>query len=238
VVVKDVKEPVDPNTRTQFTTYYREISDYYPFGMLMEGRNWQSSVDRYGYNGMEQDDYLKENNQYLPTNPAFARTGTGNSYDYGARMYDSRVGRWMKRDPLENKYPSHSGYQFSLNSPIWMKDPDGKLVIFFNGMHSGEGGKSKYWDGYDKKVLLQVKDNAVRYYDGALGGKNALLNTINKIGIWGAFSKSSLSYDVRFEAGKNLGYNDAQSIFNNLSDGEVITMVSHSMGTAFERGFM
>jgi hypothetical protein len=57
VVVSDVKEPVDPNTRTQFTTYYKEISDYYPFGMLMEGRNWQSSDERYGYNGMEQDDY-------------------------------------------------------------------------------------------------------------------------------------------------------------------------------------
>jgi len=70
------------NTRTQFYTHYQEISDYYPFGMLMEGRNWQSQDERYGYNGMEQDDYLKENNQYLTTNPSFARTGTGNSYDY------------------------------------------------------------------------------------------------------------------------------------------------------------
>jgi hypothetical protein len=46
----------------------------------MEGRNWQSHDECYGYNGMEQDDYLKENNQYLTTNPLFASTDTGNSY--------------------------------------------------------------------------------------------------------------------------------------------------------------
>jgi len=100
VVVKDVKEPVNINLRTQFTTYYREISDYYPFGMLMEGRNWQSGAERYGFNGMEQDDYLKENNTFLPSNPNYKPTGIGNSYTTEFRELDTRIGCWWSREYL------------------------------------------------------------------------------------------------------------------------------------------
>ena len=60
---------------------------------------------------MEADDELK---------------GEGNSYDFGARMYDSRLGRWFAVDPDASKYPSWSPYAFSLNDPIRFNDPDGK----------------------------------------------------------------------------------------------------------------
>lgn len=59
--------------------------------------------------------------------------GEGNSYDYGARMYDTRAGRWFARDPKEGKYPSLSPYAYSRNSPILFKDYDGKdftITIF------------------------------------------------------------------------------------------------------------
>src|SRR5690606_36422730 len=48
---------------------------------------------RYGFNGMEKDNEVK---------------GKGNSYDFGARMYDSRLGRWLSIDPLTGKYPNLS----------------------------------------------------------------------------------------------------------------------------------
>jgi len=69
---------------------------------------------RYGFNGMEKDDEAK---------------GKGNSYDFGARTYDSRLGRWLTIDPLASKYPDLSPFHFSMNNPIFYKDPDGREII-------------------------------------------------------------------------------------------------------------
>ena len=40
------------------TTWATVVSalDYYPFGLTMEGRNYQDSLYRYGFNGKEKDD--------------------------------------------------------------------------------------------------------------------------------------------------------------------------------------
>jgi RHS repeat-associated protein len=76
---------------------------------------------RFGFNGMIRDDDVKE--KYSTTTKT---EGTGNSYDFGARMYDPRVGRWLAKDPLSGKFPDISPYSFSFNDPIIFKDPDGK----------------------------------------------------------------------------------------------------------------
>ena len=55
---------------------------------------------RFAFNGMEKDDEVK---------------GLGNSLDFGARMYDPRLGRWLSLDPLQQKYPFASPYNFALN---------------------------------------------------------------------------------------------------------------------------
>jgi RHS repeat-associated protein len=55
--------------------------------------------------------------------------GKGNSYDFGARMYDSRLGRWLSIDPLAAKYPDLNPYNFVANMPIIAIDPDGKEII-------------------------------------------------------------------------------------------------------------
>jgi RHS repeat-associated protein len=82
--------------------------------MLMPGRHANTGDYRYGFNGMEDDNELK---------------GEGNSYDFGARMYDPRVGRWFAPDPLDFKSPDHSTYSFSFNNPIIFVDPDGEHPI-------------------------------------------------------------------------------------------------------------
>jgi len=66
---------------------------------------------RYGFNGQEKDDEI---------------AGENNDLDFGARIYDARLGRWMSTDPLEKKYPGISTYSFSYDSPIAYNDPDGK----------------------------------------------------------------------------------------------------------------
>jgi len=79
----------------------------------MPGRHGSSADYRYGFNGMEKDDEIK---------------GSGNSYDFGARMYDSRIGRWFALDPLSTRYPYLSPYNFVANNPIIYVDPDGKEI--------------------------------------------------------------------------------------------------------------
>lgn len=51
--------------------------------------------------------------------------GWQNQYDYGYRIYDARIGRFLSVDPLSSSYPSWSPYPFAMNSPISGIDLDG-----------------------------------------------------------------------------------------------------------------
>lgn len=85
-----------------------------------------AGVYRYGFNGMEKDNEIK---------------GEGNSYDFGARIYDPRLGRWLSTDPSESRYPGISTYNFGMNNPILFIDPDGedgKVSVHKNS--NGMGG--------------------------------------------------------------------------------------------------
>lgn len=97
-------------SESEFIADVRKATDYYPFGMIMPGRD-SSSIDyRYGFQGMEQDNNLK---------------GEGNSYTTEFRQYDPRVGRWMSVDLWEEKYPNFSPYTGMFNNPIIIQDPLG-----------------------------------------------------------------------------------------------------------------
>jgi RHS repeat-associated protein len=89
---------------------------------------------------MEKDDEIK---------------GTGNSYDFGARMLDPRVGRWFARDPKESKYPYESTYAFVGNSPLIYVDPDGKEKIVVTG---GEFDGDRYKYNFIEPSIKQLKD--------------------------------------------------------------------------------
>lgn len=82
--------------------------------MEMPGRTFTSEKYRYGFNGMEKDDEI---------------AGSGNNYDFGARIYDSRIGRWTSTDPLLKNYISP--YNFSKNNPVIYLDPDGRDEVHF-----------------------------------------------------------------------------------------------------------
>lgn len=49
---------------------------------------------------------------------------TGNYY-YGARYYDPKVSVWLSVDALAGQFPHVSPYNFCLNNPINLMDPDG-----------------------------------------------------------------------------------------------------------------
>jgi RHS repeat-associated protein len=91
-------------------------NDYYAFGSQMVGRSFVESnaIYRYGFNGKENDNEVK---------------GEGNQQDYGMRIYDPRIGRFLSVDPIGNSFPWWTPYQFAGNTPILATDLDG-LEIF------------------------------------------------------------------------------------------------------------
>ena len=50
--------------------------------------------------------------------------------DYGSRMYDPAVARWMSVDPLAEKYYPMGGYGDCAGSPICLVDLDGRMAIY------------------------------------------------------------------------------------------------------------
>lgn len=137
----------------------------------MPGRSFVGANGyRYGFDGQEKDDEF---------------FGNGNSYDFGARIYDSRIGRWLSIDPLVGKYPDRTPYDFARNNPIAAIDIGGKdvyLLVWFS-KEKGEDGLPETGhaaiavDNYKKvetKVLENgktvnkisyVKDGTFTYYD-------------------------------------------------------------------------
>lgn len=98
-----------------YDTKVSMMYDYYPFGSLMPNRSFSSSDYRYGFNGQEKDDEIK---------------GSGNSLDFGERIYDPRLGRFLSVDKLTGSYPWWSPYAFAGNTPIQAIDLDG-LEIYY-----------------------------------------------------------------------------------------------------------
>ena len=129
-----------------------EVNDYYPFGGLMSTSSRQS-VQPYKYNGKE-----------LET------AGGLNWYDYGARRYDSVLGRWNGVDPLCEDYYSETPYGYCGNNPVNYVDPNGLMKVVYNPdgiyketthnnwFHNTFMGRQEYIDYGDRKVHLSESE--------------------------------------------------------------------------------
>ncbi|MBI3136212.1 MAG: hypothetical protein HYZ14_16175 [Bacteroidetes bacterium] len=109
---------------TAQTAYEADVisySDYYPFGMVMPGRNGSTDQYRYGFQGQEGDNEIK---------------GEGNSVNYKYRMHDPRLGRFLAVDPLTSKYPFYSPYTFSGNRVIDATELEGQEPVTIHGTWS------------------------------------------------------------------------------------------------------
>jgi len=135
---------------------HRDIFLDYPFGMVMPGRNWTAASAegyRFGFGGMENDDEVK---------------GANNSLDFGARIYDPRLGRLLTIDPNANQYSYQTPYIYASNNPIYCIDVEGKSGI---GYITGEKNEKT------GRPILKVVSNVYLYGTAATETRATAMNT-------------------------------------------------------------
>ncbi|MCW3104301.1 MAG: repeat-associated core domain protein [Bacteroidetes bacterium] len=157
-VAYDRKIALDTNSDGTVDYYVADLasaSDYSPFGAPLSGRGFTSSSYRYGFNGKEKDDEVK---------------GDGAQYDYGFRVYDARLGKFLSVDPLSNKFAYYTPYQFAGNKPIVYIDLDGLEDVTFYEKEGKQYMKIAYNKEDTKKLIANDPNDPVKlrihYKDG------------------------------------------------------------------------
>ena len=134
-----------------------ETSDYLPFGTrwaLTGGTQGATSTitdpsNRWRYSGKEEQQALSPDLSLL---------------DYGARMYDPTLARWLTPDPLAEKQYQSGPYSFCYANPVIVIDKDGRY---------GE----TLWDVLN--VVMDVKSLASNIKDGHVG--SALVDAVGLV---------------------------------------------------------
>jgi hypothetical protein len=114
VVVSDKKLALDSNNDGIIDGYISNLvaaNDYFAFGSLRTGRNFNSSSFNFGFQGQQKVDEI---------------SGEGNHYTAQYWEMDPRLGRRWNRDPKPN--PSISEYACFANSPIMYSDHEGDTI--------------------------------------------------------------------------------------------------------------
>jgi len=163
--ISDKKLSIPSLVNARLVDYYladvTSSTDYYAFGSEMRARTSPSQY-RYGFNGKEKDDEVFN----LPST----------SYDFGARMYNSRLGRWMSADPKQYRYPDLSPYNFVANDPIIATDPSGETIFIHYTDEAGMSQSIEYRPGIGYLGNNAYVKNAFASLDeAALNGDRKLL---------------------------------------------------------------
>ena len=103
----------------------------------MPGRTHNSTQYRYGFNGKEKD----QNGEW----------GSQTHYDYGFRIYNPAIGKFLSVDPLTASYPWYTPYQFAGNKPIKFIDLD--------GLEEAPDKESYTW--YEYLIIKYIETTAV-----------------------------------------------------------------------------
>ena len=198
-VVTDQKQGVDDQS-DGYLDYYKSsvvsANDYYAFGLQMPSRTLSSPEYRYGFNGKEKD----ERGEF----------GGLTHYDYGFRIYNPSIAKFLSVDPLTREFPWNSTYAFAENDVIRNIDLDGaeklratlwtnngeiyKTILTVEGAGSGytdreDGGilRSTNLNGYDKVTYDIYRDeDGGRLYAGS-GRSFSTFQFDNEVAIFNSY---------------------------------------------------
>ena len=205
---------------TQYTAYL-------PYGELLVDEHSSSEDLPYKFNGKELDE----------------ETGL---YYYGARYLNPTSSVWYGVDPLFEKYPSLSAYNYCAGNPINAVDPDGKYILFINGLRLWHGNMDQirlyggfkihktdvydYWSSTQNSFGRNV--DLVDYYKNVYNDNNV------------GFTSGSSYWNSTAQSRKQQGIKKAELFHKMVQEGkikldsqETIKIISHSQGGAHAAGF-
>jgi RHS repeat-associated protein len=177
-----------------------QTDDYYPFGLTiagLSGRTENKVKNKFKYNGKELQDDLDLD-----------------WYDYGARMYDASIGRFMVTDRFSEKYYDFSPYQYGANNPVLYVDVNGDSIRINKGSRNltymvNEDGSSSITDenGQEYNGKRITKGKKAGQYKGFVGRAQKALDDVREGGETGNKVVSSLHdskfHDVIIKSGSN-----------------------------------
>ncbi len=228
-VITDEKLLEDVNTNNSidagcfFSSNIVSFSDYYPFGMVMPGRNG-GSLYRYSFQGQEKDDEVK---------------GNGNSYTTEFRQYDPRLGRWLSTAPLKALAAGWTPYRFGFDNPMYFVDNTGlfetrKEAKAYKKNNRLKGQVSEDADGFsidNKKAGTSIfKDADFGIQTGVLVQHNKTkpstglnkgseistpngLVKINKFEFYGDPTQSGIQIEFNYQPSDNISLSKESSLY-------------------------
>jgi RHS repeat-associated protein len=126
----------------------------------MSSRSFQANSYKYGFNGKEKDDE--------------GMGGGGSTYDYGFRIYNPNLGKFLSVDPIFRDFPWNSPYAFAENDVISSIDLDGlekykvgkNDYLYMNNDPNRDPTKAvQYPNGVIKDVLNADEQRAADYLE-------------------------------------------------------------------------
>jgi RHS repeat-associated protein len=160
-----------------FNPEITSASDYYPFGAPINGRSFSSTEYRFGFNGKEGDNESE-------------------TQDYGMRIYNRRLGRFLSVDPKAAYAPGWSPYRAFYCNPIRYTDPDGQWEWDAKGNLVAQKGDNSYSMA---KFLGTNQSNAMQMLNR--GGVTANAKGVLNLKEGHSFAQSSLWVGTKSASG-------------------------------------
>jgi RHS repeat-associated protein len=124
------------NTKTPYTAIplYRYSQQPATSKPINQFSNNQQPVNQFPYG-----EILQQSLSLTPQENKYLFQGKERDWDTGldyveARYFDPAIGMFRQVDPLWEKYPGWSPYNYTANDPINKYDPDGRVILFGKGV--------------------------------------------------------------------------------------------------------